>query len=119
MTFWPAGDSTYEMNFSASACSAAGALASMPIADGSRVAGLRYSMPMFLSVNVAPIAADDCTRARLIRPLASACSVGPLVGLMTRPLLLSVVKYFSPADTPPRLFMTPAMSGKVGPDWDG
>ena len=102
MTFWPAGESTYSMNFSASACSAGDALASMPSADGSRVAGSRYSMPMFLSVNVAPIAAEDCTSARLIRPLVSACSVGPLVGLMTRPLDLSVVKYFSPAETPPR-----------------
>ena len=102
MTFWPAGESTYSMNCFASACSAGDALASMPSWDGSRVAGSRYWMPMFLSVNVAPIAAEDCTSARLIRPLASACSVGPLVGLMTRPLLLSVVKYFSPADTPPR-----------------
>ena len=49
-------------------------------------------MPMFLSVNVAPIAAEDCTSARLICPLVSACSVGPLVGWMTRPLDLSLVK---------------------------
>ena len=57
---------------------------------------------MFLSVNVAPIAAEDCTRARLIWPLVSACRVGPLVGWMIRPLDFSVEKYFSPADTPPR-----------------
>jgi len=64
----------------------------MPIADGSRVAGLRYLMPMFLSLSVAPIAAEDCTSARLIWPLVSACSVGPLVGWMTRPLDFSVLK---------------------------
>ena len=74
---------------------------------------------MFLSVNVAPIAAEDCTSARLIWPLVSACRVGPLVGWMTRPLDFSVEKYFSPAETPPRSFITPAISGKVGPDWDG
>ena len=73
----------------------------MPIADGSSVAGLRYAMPMFLSVNVAPIAADDCTSARLIWPLVSACRVGPLVGWMTRPLALSEEKNFSPAETLP------------------
>ena len=67
-------------------------MASMPIADGSRVAGLRYLMPMFLSLSVAPIAAEDCTSARLIWPLVSACSVGPLVGWMTRPLDFSVLK---------------------------
>src|ERR1700734_2144839 len=76
-------------------------------------------MPMFLSPSAAPIAAELCTSARLIWPLVSACRVGPLVGWMTRPFALSLVKYVSPALTPPREFMMPAMNGKVGPDWDG
>src|SRR5215469_2261201 len=119
MTFWPAADSTKLTNCCASACTWGEFLAERPITDGRSVAGLRYSKPMFLSVNEAPMAADDCTRARLIRPLASACRVGPLVGLMTRPFDLSVEKNCSPAETLPRVFITPAISGKVGPDWDG
>ena len=40
-------------------------------------------------LNAAPMPAEHCTSARLIWPLVSACSVGPLVGWMTSPLDLS------------------------------
>ena len=46
--------------------------------------------------------AELCTSASLICPAVSACSVGPLVGLMTSPLVFSAVKNFSPWLTPPR-----------------
>ena len=92
MTFWPAGESTNVMNFSASARSAAGAFASMPIALGSRVTGSRYLTVSFLSPSTAPMPAELCTRASLIWPLVSACRVGPFVGWMIRPLALSLVK---------------------------
>jgi hypothetical protein len=111
MTFWPRADSTNLTNCSASRRSAAEALASMPMALGSSVAGSRYLTTRFLSASAAPTPAELCTSAILICPLVSACSVGPFVGWMISPFAFSLVKYCSPALTPPSLLIMPAMKG--------
>ncbi len=80
------------MNCFASACTAGEAFASIPIAPGRSVTGVGYSTRSFESPSFAPIPAELWTSASLIWPLVRAWSVGPFVGLMTRPFAFSFAK---------------------------
>src|SRR5579872_4443798 len=107
MTCWPCLERTNSTNCCASACTAGEALASIPIAIGSRVTWFRNLTWSDESPSLAPMPAELCTSASLIWPEVSACRVGPLVGLMTSPLLLSELKNFSPWLTPAHVVHDP------------